>query len=124
MLLRLLLLLALTLHSLQLQPEQPPTILPWVYPVPYLHCSQAVRDHLLVAVEPYYSGSFLLAGSAMVEVPPDCLLPAPVPGMIHCALVLLLLVVTAVVVMLVFVLVYPTDRLTRLYHRLLVVHWL
>jgi hypothetical protein len=79
-------------------------------------------DHLLVAVEPYYSDSFLLADSAMVEVLPDCLLPVPVPGRIHCALVLLLLVVTAVVVMLVFALVYPRDRLIRLYHRLLGVH--
>jgi hypothetical protein len=81
-----------------------------------------VRDHLLVAVEPYYSDSCLLADSVMVVVPPDCLLLAPVPGKIHCVLVLLLLAVTAVVVMLVFALVYPRDRSIRLYHRLLVVH--
>jgi hypothetical protein len=78
-------------------------------------------DHLLVAVEPYYSDSCLLADSAMVEVLPDCLLLAPVPGKIHCALVLLLLVVTAVAVTLVFVPVYPKDHSTRFY-RLLVVH--
>jgi len=54
----------------------------------------------------------------MVEVPPDCLLPEPVPDTIHCALAVSL-VMTAVVVMLVFAQVYPRGRSDRLYHLLL-----
>lgn len=53
----------------------------------------------------------------MVEVLPDCLLPAPVPDTIHYALVVSLAVI-AVVAMLVFGPVYPKGRSNRPYHLL------
>ena len=53
----------------------------------------------------------------MVGVPPDCLLPEPVPDMSHCALVVSL-AATVVAVMTVSVQVYPKGHSDRLYRLL------